>query len=224
MRESTQRREIFEYPLDAVRELVLNAVIHRKYNSPVDIQIKIFDKKITIFNPGDLYGNITVEDLQRDDYQASARNKLIVEAFFLTGNVEKYGTGYQRIRKAIEDYPTMKYACRETQGGFWVELAYEKQKETFDNIEIVTEKDTESVVKTVDENNTENNTENLTDRQKVIIKEIKRVPHITSEELSDIVGITADNIRVNLSKLKAKGFIERIGPSKGGYWKVIKSP
>jgi len=49
VRESTQRREIFEYPLDAVRELVLNAIIHRKYDSPVDIQIKIFDQKITIF-------------------------------------------------------------------------------------------------------------------------------------------------------------------------------
>ncbi|PIY04619.1 MAG: ATP-dependent DNA helicase, partial [Bacteroidetes bacterium CG_4_10_14_3_um_filter_31_20] len=105
---TTQRTEIFEYPLEALRELVLNAVIHRKYNSPVDIQIKIFDNKISMFNPGELYGNITIEDLQHDDYQASARNKLIVEAFYLTGDIEKYGTGYRRIREALKNYPTMK--------------------------------------------------------------------------------------------------------------------
>ena len=70
-------------------------------------------------------------------------------------------------------------------------------------------------------NNTENNTENLSKSQKKIIKEIKNNPSITSEELSKIVGITADNIRVNISKLKTKGLLERIGPDKGGHWKVI---
>ena len=49
-----QRKEIFEYPLPALRELVLNAVVHRDYTSPIDIQIKIFDDAITIFNPGKL--------------------------------------------------------------------------------------------------------------------------------------------------------------------------
>lgn len=58
----TQRKEIFEYPIPALRELVLNAIVHRDYTSPVDIQIKIFDNSITIFNPGKLYGNITIED------------------------------------------------------------------------------------------------------------------------------------------------------------------
>ncbi len=60
----TQRNEIFEYPVPALRELVLNAIIHRDYTSPVDIQIKIFDQSITIFNPGNLYGNLTIEDLK----------------------------------------------------------------------------------------------------------------------------------------------------------------
>jgi ATP-dependent DNA helicase RecG len=46
-----QRTEIFEYPLSALRELVLNAIVHRDYTSPVDVQIKIFDQEITVFNP-----------------------------------------------------------------------------------------------------------------------------------------------------------------------------
>lgn len=49
---TTQRTEIFEYPIPALRELVLNAIIHRDYTSPTDIQIKILDQGITFFNPG----------------------------------------------------------------------------------------------------------------------------------------------------------------------------
>ena len=45
-------------------------------------------------------------------------------------------------------------------------------------------------------------------------------PFITSEELSKIVGMTAINIRVNISKLKAEGLLERKGGDKGGYWKI----
>ena len=85
----TQRTEIFEYPLPALREIVLNAIIHRDYMSPIDIQIKIFDNKITFYNPGTLYGNLTGDELKKDNYQANARNKLIAEAFYLTGDIEK---------------------------------------------------------------------------------------------------------------------------------------
>ena len=79
---------------------------------------------------------------------------------------------------------------------------------------------TQKEYETATKNNTENNTENLSKNQKRIINEIKINSHVTSEELSTMIGITADNIRVNLSKLKAKGLIERIGPDKGGYWKI----
>ena len=105
----TRRNEIFEYPIPAIRELVLNSIIHRDYTSPVDIQIKIFDNSISIFNPGKLYGEITIEDLKTDTYQSHTRNKLIAEAFYLKKEIEKYGSGYIRVRKEIKDYPTMKF-------------------------------------------------------------------------------------------------------------------
>lgn len=50
---NTRRTEIPEYPLAAIRELLLNAVVHRNYQSPTDVQIKIFDSKIDFFNPVD---------------------------------------------------------------------------------------------------------------------------------------------------------------------------
>jgi ATP-dependent DNA helicase RecG len=54
------------------------------------------------------------------------------------------------------------------------------------------------------------------------LESISKNPHVTSNELSKIIGIRADKIRVNLAKLKAKGLIERIDPDKGGHWKILK--
>ena len=77
--------------------LLLNAVVHRDYTSPVDIQLKIFDNAITFFNPGKLFGDLTVEKLMSDDYQSRTRNKLVAEAFYLTRDIEKYESGFIRV-------------------------------------------------------------------------------------------------------------------------------
>jgi ATP-dependent DNA helicase RecG len=74
---SIQRKERFAYPLPALREALLNAVIHRNYTDGSDIQIKIFDDKISIFSPGVFYGGISVADIQVDNYRSSLRNKLV---------------------------------------------------------------------------------------------------------------------------------------------------
>ena len=124
----SKREEIYEYPISAIRELLHNAIVHREYTSPVDIQIKIFDNAITFFNPGILYGNITIQQLERDDYQSRIRNKLIAEAFYLTRDIEKYGSGFIRIRNALKNYPTMKFECEIIGEGFLAKLSYEKQK------------------------------------------------------------------------------------------------
>ena len=136
---TTQRTEIFEYPLPALRELVLNTIIHRDYTSPMDVQIKVFDNKIMFFSPGELYGKQTVEALQTDDYVAYTRNKLIAEAFYLTGDIEQYGTGYTRIRKEIRDYPTMKFEFEEKPSAWLVTISYEKRKTEEGNSEYATE-------------------------------------------------------------------------------------
>jgi ATP-dependent DNA helicase RecG len=117
---SLQRKERFAYPLPALRETLLNAVVHRDYTNPSDIQIKIFDDRITFFSPGKLVGGLTVEDLKTDNYQSHLRNKLVAEAFYLTRNIEKYGSGFIRIRKELETYPEVKFCVEEIADGVLV--------------------------------------------------------------------------------------------------------
>ena len=58
--------------------------------------------------------------------------------------------------------------------------------------------------------------------RKKVIDLIKNNTKITSAELAGILEITVKGIEWNLAKLKEKGIIERIGPAKGGYWKVVE--
>ena len=202
---TTQRTEIFEYPLPALRELVLNALIHRDYLSPVDIQIKVFDNSITFFNPGKLFGDLTVEDLKTNNYQAYARNKLLAEAFYLTGDIEKYGSGFKRIRNELKQYPTMNLEYKEIPNGFLVELNYTKQK-TVSNFD-------------AGENVTENVTEN---RIQLIIDVIKQNNQISIDELALKLNVTRRTIIRDIEKLRKQNLLKRVGPDKGGHWEVVK--
>jgi len=56
-----------------------------------------------------------------------------------------------------------------------------------------------------------------------ILELISQNPKISRKEMAiNIVGITEDGVKYNLNKLKNNGIIERIGPAKGGYWKILK--
>jgi len=222
---TTQRTEIFEYPLPALRELVLNALIHRDYLSPVDVQIKVFDNSISFFNPGKLFGDLTVEDLMTDNYQAYARNKLIAEAFYLTGDIEKYGSGFKRILTELEQYPTMRLECKEIPNGFLAELCYTRQKTntdliTGDNV-AVTENVTDAVTGNVTDDVTGNVTDNSGDNRLIkIISLIRQNHQISSQQLSIQLSVSARTIKRDLEKLKKAGKLKRIGNEKSGYWEV----
>lgn len=215
---TTQRNEIFEYPLPALRELVLNAIIHRDYMSPIDVQIKIFDQKITFFNPGSLFGKLSVAQLKKDNYQAYTRNKLIAEAFYLTGDIEKYGSGFVRIREEIKSYPTMKFDFEEVPNGFLVTLHYTQQKSLFAANKLnIPDKVTDRVTNKV----TNKVTNNLSKNQQEIIKQILLNQKVSAAQLADFVGISKRKIIDNINKLKELGLVERIGSAKGGYWKIL---
>lgn len=123
-----QRKERFAYPLPALREALLNVVVHRSYTDPSDIQIKIFDDKITLFSPGTFYGGINIADIQADNYRSSLRNKLVAEGFYLVNAIEKYGSGFIRIRQTLQDYPGIDFEIKEHAGGVMVTFA-QKQPE-----------------------------------------------------------------------------------------------
>jgi ATP-dependent DNA helicase RecG len=213
---TTRRTEIFEYPLPALRELLLNAVIHRDYLSPIDVQIKIFDNYITFYNPGGLYGNLTIEQLQKDNYQANTRNRLIAESFYLIGEIEKYGSGFLRIRREIKDYPTMKLTIDEAPNGLITSLKYVQQKISKEREKI------DNVVDSVVDNVVDGVVDNVVDNEERIITLLVQNNKYSASELANYVNLTQRTVQRYLKNLQEKGIIQRIGPAKGGYWKIVK--
>jgi ATP-dependent DNA helicase RecG len=87
--------------LDALREIVVNMIVHRDYQNAGDSIIKIFDQKIEFYNPGGLGNGLTIAELQSGIYASYARNRKIADLFREAGIIEKYGSGIKRITNAF---------------------------------------------------------------------------------------------------------------------------
>ena len=81
-----------EFPRDAIREAIVNAVCHRDYTSNACVQVMLFRDRLEIINPGPLPQGISVEDLYRT-HDSVPRNSLIARAMSWTSYVEKSGSG-----------------------------------------------------------------------------------------------------------------------------------
>lgn len=98
--EALQRREIWDYPLEALREATINALIHRDYFDPHrEVTIRVYDDRVYVWSPGELPPGITVEDLKKSPHDSSLRNPLLAQVFYFAGWIERWGSGTTRILK-----------------------------------------------------------------------------------------------------------------------------
>jgi len=94
--EGIHRREILEYPYDALREAVINALIHRDYAGTSSIQIRVFQDKLIVLNEGKLPPEVPVEKL-KTDHVSKPRNPLLAKIFYFAGFIENWGRGTIKI-------------------------------------------------------------------------------------------------------------------------------
>lgn len=200
------RNDRWEYPVIAIREAIRNAVIHRDYSlRGMDIKVAVFDDKIEITSPGKLPPTVDFNDMQSG--QSSIRNKILAPIFKRMGIIEQWGNGLKLIANELIKYPEIGFVWKEPGMGFRV--IFFKIHPAEKTVEITVEKTVEKTVgKTMEE----------------ILDRIKINPNVTLKELQSKTGLSRRGVEWNIAKLKAKGKIERIGPDKGGYWKVIDSP
>ena len=92
----TERVEEWEYPIEAIREAITNAICHRDYETPTNVQVRIFDDRIEVWGCGSLPHPLTVEDLERP-HRSIPRNPVIGNCFFRIKFIEQWGTGTNRI-------------------------------------------------------------------------------------------------------------------------------
>lgn len=97
-----RRREVTEYPFEAIREAICNAVCHRDYRiEGAAIRIMVFDDRIEVNSPGGLPAGVTLADIERKHV---LRNPLIANYLYDVFYIEKWGTGIARMRRSMREY------------------------------------------------------------------------------------------------------------------------
>ena len=104
--EGILRRETPPAPGEALREAVLNAVAHRDYNNPAPIQIRVYDDRISLWNPGTLPFDWTLDKLLGTPHPSVPHNPGIANAFFRAGMIEAWGRGIRHIVETCQSAGT----------------------------------------------------------------------------------------------------------------------
>ena len=201
--QNTQR---WQYPIEAIREIVINMIVHRDYRSSSDSIIKIYNNRIEFYNPGRLPDTISIEDLLENRYRSTPRNKLIAEQFKSLGLIEKYGSGIHRIIESfkVESLPVPKF--EHISDGFMVTVF------TGDVVDNVADNVVDNVV--------DNVKHSLRDIQLSILKQIEKQGNTSASKIAQQHSISPRTAQRHLRILKELNLISFIGSPKDGYWKI----
>ena len=205
------RQDVYELPTDSIRELIANAVAHRSYLEPGNIQVALFDDRLEITSPGMLLNNVTIAKMMEG--YSKPRNPAIARAFAYMKIIEKWGTGIPRLFEACEEYGLPKPELIDFDGDFRVNM-YRKRG---------TNAETNRETGTNIETNTKTNTEMLdTDTESVerILSLMREKPAITVKTIAQQLELSVGGVRYHINKLKKDGIVEHIGSSKKGTWVI----
>ena len=114
------RKEKYELPPEAIREMIINAHCHRNLLDESCIQVAVYDDRLEVTSPGGLYNGLTYEEVMNG--HSKIRNKGIANIFSQMGLVEAWGSGIKRILNAAEEYGLPKPKFQEFDNMFRVEL------------------------------------------------------------------------------------------------------
>ncbi|GAG54106.1 unnamed protein product, partial [marine sediment metagenome] len=180
-----ERQEKWEYPLDAIREAIINAIAHRDYYSPANVHISIFDDRVEIWNPGKLPPPLTLKDL-KEKHKSIPVNPSLANLLFLIKYIERWGTGTNDIIKWCREEDLPEPIFKEITGGFAVVLRKFQIPENLESLE-------------------------LNERQKKAIEYLKIHKKITRKIYIEINNISPRQANKDLNDLLEKRLIKKQG-------------
>lgn len=198
--EGIYRKDTLEYPEEALREALINAVIHRSYIG-AHTQLKIYPDTLNLWNDGGLPASIRIEDLKKL-HTSKPRNEFLADVFFKAGMIEAWGRGTTKIVDACKKAGLPEPEFREEFGGLSVTFFKPKVEEMPEKTRV------ETGVKTRVETRVK------------ILSLLRKNPAMSASELAKTTGLTIKGIEWHLTRLRTAGLIRHVGARKGGYWKV----
>lgn len=213
--EGLQRVETLEVPEDALREILYNAICHKDYFGP-QIQMRVWDHHVEIWNDGELPEKITPENIE-DVHASYPRNKNLAFVFYKAGFIESWGRGWKKICDGFTAAGLPKPTIESKQGG--VLVTFQRNNVNLSNQNPI---DAQNVAQNV----AEDVAEELTERQQNIIRLIEdcvaQNVAVNTKYLSEKLNVNRKTIQRDMAHLQERKLIQWIGPDKTGQWKIIK--
>ena len=196
----------------AVRELVINAIVHNDYFNEVPPKFELFADRLEITSTGTLPDDMSQEDFFNG--VSNPRNKELMRIFRDVELVESLGTGLQRVLKVYgrDCFIFMDHFIRVVIPYAWLPNE-ENNRENTDTILKTTQKTTQKK---------DNHPESRALKKTLILEQLTKDPHLSRKKLGEILGISSDSVKWHLQQLQESGFIRRVGPDKGGHWEIIE--
>lgn len=212
--DSMQRKETYEYPMEAARELVINAVAHRDYSvQGNNIHIHLFSNRMEVHSPGRLPGTMTLANLREERF---SRNPAIVQVLSDLHFIERLGYGLDRVIDLMKSRNLQVPEFIERDGGFHVTLR--RQQGTTQRQ--VTAPGIAAPQPATDLRGTFNGHE-INTRQEVAISYLLNSGkhRITNGELQDLLPTThTETLRRDLADLVSKEILVKLGQKRGSYY------
>jgi ATP-dependent DNA helicase RecG len=195
------RQESLEYPFDAVRELLVNAVAHRDYNLQGDsIHLNIFSDRIEVHSPGGLPGPVTMDNLLQVRF---SRNPVIVQVLSDMGYVEKLGYGLDRVVRSMREHGLRPPRFEELGGTFRVTL--------FGALRPGARKQSSGLIDLAEMG--------LNMRQETVLTFLDENRRITNREYQELCPeVHAETLRRDLADLVSRGLLIKIGDKRATYY------
>lgn len=187
-----KRREQPEIPLEAIREIVVNAFSHGDYHANTDFELDIYSNRVCIYSPGQFPKPYTPEQFATEAIEPIPLNIKISDVLFRNGTIEQISTGFERAFHLCRKYD-IAYSYTETANGFRF-VFYRNGKTANERNEI----------------------------EKTIINAIAKNEKTTAASLAKEMDVSERTVQRWMKKLKTKGVLERVGNNGNGYWRVVE--
>ena len=219
-----QRRDVYELPINAIREMIVNAVAHRSYLDDSCIQVSIFDDRVEVLSPGMLYGGLDMESAKSG--KSKCRNAAICEAFHYMKMIEQWGTGIPRIINQCREYGLKEPLFEEFGDG--VRVVMYRKKLDLDNAKLDSndkELDLGDIklyfekVKTIlkNRNSTEKTIKHICKLYITFGNEIA----FDRSQIAEMLGCSISNASLILKTLKESGIIEHDATMERGQYAFV---
>ena len=188
-----QRKEKYQYPPDALREAMVNAICHRNYEERGNIQIRVFDDFLEVWSPGKLPEPLTPEDLKKT-HKSIPRNPLIARQFFWIKFVEEVGTGTNDMIDYCREWGIPEPEFKHVTGDFVVTFFGKLTDRYYEDL-------------------------GLNERQIKAVDYVRKNHSITNREFRKLFpGLTRETLRKDLNDLVNKRIMVKKGDRKGSYY------